>query len=452
MSVERPAAWEGDELDPRREAEAWRRRAQEALLAERQVAERFARLHAATAALSAAVTPGEVAAVIAARGDALLGVTGCAVALRDGRGSLRLAAVRAGGRAGERPHGLDPACGFPLAIAPRVREPVWVFGADAGPTAAACGLDPRAGSLVAIPLAAGEHVLGAVALAFERACDDADEEEQAFLEAFAHQGAQALDRARLYQAERAARLEAQHAAEQLRRAMEMQERLVGIVGHDLRTPLAAIRMAAGLLFRRGGLSEEQARTLARLGASAARMTSIIRDLLDFTRVRKDGTLPVEPRAIDLAELVRHAAAELQAVHPDREIVLEVPDAAPAMGDPERLVQVVSNLVGNAVQHGPPRRPVRVAVRRHEAGVAILVHNEGPPIPSALLPEIFEPFRQGVRPSDASGSVGLGLFIVRELVRAHGGRVEVESSAEAGTTFTVSLHAPPDPTGRASNDR
>jgi signal transduction histidine kinase len=450
MPLERPAAWDGgDALDPRREAEAWRRRAEAAIVAERQVADRFARLHATTAALSAAVSPGEVAAVIAGRGWALPGASGCAVALVDAVGALRLAAVRASGRPAGSPeltgHGADA----PLTTAVRERVAVWSIGPDARARAAACGLE-HATALVALPLVA-QHVLGAVALSFD-AVHDVDEEEQAFLEAFAYQCGQALERARLYQAERAARLEAQRAADAVRRAMEMQERLVGIVGHDLRTPLAAIRMATGLLFRRGGLSEEQARTLARLGASAARMTAIIRDLMDFTRVRKGGTLPVEPRAIDLAELVRHAAAELQAVHPDREIVLEVPAAAPAIGDPERLVQVLSNLVGNAVQHGPLRAPVRVAVRTRDDGVAVSVHNEGPPIPPDLLPEIFEPFRQGVRPSDASGSVGLGLFIVRELVRAHGGIVEVESSAAAGTTFTVRLLAAPDPTGRPSNDR
>jgi signal transduction histidine kinase len=223
--------------------------------------------------------------------------------------------------------------------------------------------------------------------------------------------------------------------------VELQERLVGVVGHDLRTPLAAIQMATGLLVRRGGLTEEQTRTLARLGASAARMTTIIRDLLDFTRIRNEGAIPVEPRPIDLREVARGVVAELQEIHPDREIGLEAPDAAPASGDPERLAQVISNLVGNAIQHGPPGAPVRVGVRADARALVVTVHNAGPPIAPELLPDVFEPFRQGLGAAhDANGSVGLGLFIVRELVRAHGGTAEVESTVERGTTFTIRLPA------------
>jgi signal transduction histidine kinase len=436
-----------------------RRRAEAAIAAERRISDRFARLHAASAALSAALTPGDVASVIASRGHGMPGSVGCAVALLrdadgdgdgDGDAAIALAASRGpSGRASGRPGVLPAAAELPFAGAIQARVPLFVPDREtpararaAAGGAAACELpDDAVEALAVLPLTAGGRVLGAVAIAFGQP-RDFDEEERAFLEAFVHQGSQALDRARLYEAERSARLEAQHAEEAARGAVELQERLVGVVGHDLRTPLAAIRMAVSLLFRRGGLSEDQARTLARLGASTARMTSIIRDLLDFTRVRREGAIPVVPRSVDLSEIARHAVAELASVHLEREIWLSLPESAAASGDPERLVQVVSNLVGNALQHSPPGARVELSVHADAGGVVLQVHNEGPPIRPDLLPDLFEPFRRGTGNPDPSGSIGLGLFIVRELVRAHGGRVDVASSEGAGTTFTVRLPRPP----------
>jgi signal transduction histidine kinase len=291
-------------------------------------------------------------------------------------------------------------------------------------------------ALAVLPLEAGERVLGAVGveLTEPHAFDD---EERAFLQAFAHACGQALERARLYEAEREARLEAQRAEEAARRAVEMEEQLAGIVGHDLRTPLAAITMSAAVLLRRGGLGEDQRRTLARIGASAARMARIIRDLLDFTRVRSEGAIPIHASAADLVQLAERAVAELAAAHPGSEIRLEAPEGALVEADPDRIGQVISNLVGNALQHGPRGGPVSVTVVPDGDAVALRVHNRGPAIAADLLPELFEPFRRG-HVGGEGGSLGLGLFIVREVVRAHGGTVEVASSEEEGTTFTVRL--------------
>jgi signal transduction histidine kinase len=417
-----------------------------------RIADRFARLHAASAALSAAVTAHDVAAALAARGAALPGATWCAAGFSDeARGTLVLEAGR----------GLSPA------LEVRLRE---LRVPPAGPLADAlagrralllrereacrAALPPLAGlpdgggarAIAVLPLATGERLLGALAIGFRHA-RLFDEEERAFLEAFAHQGAQALVRARLYEAERAARLEAERAGEAARRAVELQERLVGVVGHDLRTPLASVQMATALLHRRGGLTEDQARTLSRLSASAERMATIIRDLLDFSRVRKEGGIPVRRGEAELGALVRRAVAELQLVHPHREIAVSAPERAVVEGDPDRLLQVVSNLVGNALQHsGPPAR-VQVAVAAGPRAVLLAVRNGGPPIDPDLVPELFEPFRHGRRGAPGpGGSLGLGLFIVRELVRAHGGEVEV-TSEERGTTFTVRLPAPGAGAGR-----
>jgi signal transduction histidine kinase len=147
---------------------------------------------------------------------------------------------------------------------------------------------------------------------------------------------------------------------------------------------------------------------------------------------------VEVRPADLVPLVRRAVAELAAVHPAREIRLAAPDAVPVAADPDRLGQVLSNLVGNALQHSPPDARVSVEVDEIAGAVEIDVHNEGPPIRAELLGEIFEPFRRGG--AGEGGSLGLGLFIVREVVRAHGGEVTVRSTAGSGTTFTVRLPA------------
>jgi signal transduction histidine kinase len=407
-----------DERERARTADQARRRAEADAAAERRIADHFAQLHVATAALSAALTPSEVARVVAARAAALPGATGSAVGLLDARSLLEVSATCG---ASERAHGRLPsvtAAADLLSDAVRARCPVFVDGG------------------AALPLEAAGELLGAVAVAFDRVpC--LDEEERAFLQAFAHWSAQALERARLYAREREARLEAQRAEESARTAVELQERLVAVVGHDLRTPLSAIRMSAGLLARRGSLSEDQVRVVARIGASAERMTRIIHDLLDFTRVRRGGAIPLEPRRADLVDVCLRAVAELRAAHPDREIVLDLPREAWLTCDPDRVAQVVSNLVGNALEHSPSGSEIRVALTTSADGEVLVVHNGGPPIPPELTGEIFEPFRRGPHGGDA-GSVGLGLFIVRELVRAHGGTVEVRSSAEHGTTFTVRL--------------
>lgn len=433
------------------------RRAEATAAAERRIADRFARLHAATAALSAALTRTEVAAAIASRGAVLPGASGCAVALRASPGTpLVIVATR--GTAEQvlgRPDEL-PGFGHPLAGAAVGGQAIFLDG-DPAPVRGPGEPPPVEGTLralAALPLEVGAQVLGAVGVVFREAVSF-DEEERAFLGAFAHQCAQALDRARLYEAEREARLEAQRAEEAARHAVELQEQLVGIVGHDLRTPLAAIRMSAAVLFRRGGLSPEQAKTVGRIASSASRMSRIIHDLLDFTRVRNEGGIPLLRREADLASLVRRTVAEVAAVHPDREFQLDLSPAAPVYADPDRLAQVVTNLVGNAIQHGPPGVLVGVAVRREGAAVALDVHNDGSPIPDDLVGEIFEPFHRGRRGGEG-GSLGLGLFIVREIVRAHGGSVDVRSTAGEGTTFTVRLPASPHgapevSTGRAAAD-
>jgi len=218
------------------------------------------------------------------------------------------------------------------------------------------------------------------------------------------------------------------------------EHFVGIVGHDLRNPLTAILSAAQLLLRHGGLSERHARTVARIAASSERMARMIGDLLDFTRSRLGGGFPIQTRRMDLRELCESVIEELELAYPDRTIEIEPRGDAWGNWDADRMAQVISNLVGNALQHSPESGTVRVDLRDDGDRVLLETSNAGPPIPLEVLPHIFEPGRRGSpgRGRKESSGLGLGLYIVQQIVLAHGGAISVRSSAEEGTTFTVSL--------------
>ncbi|MBI2392019.1 MAG: PAS domain-containing protein [Deltaproteobacteria bacterium] len=225
-----------------------------------------------------------------------------------------------------------------------------------------------------------------------------------------------------------------------RAAAEYRELVTAIVGHDLKTPLAAISLGAQALLRTDGLDERVAGVVGRMARSAARMSEMVAQILDLTRIRHGKGLPIERRDADLGRVCCEVAGEVSAAHPEREIRCEVSGDLRGKWDTARLSQVVSNLVSNAVQHGSPSEPVRITARPSGSGdgpVVIEVHNEGAPIPEELLATIFQPFRQATGKA-TSGSLGLGLFIAESIVRAHGGSIEARSSRAGGTTFTVVL--------------
>ncbi|WP_242394466.1 sensor histidine kinase [Anaeromyxobacter oryzisoli] len=224
------------------------------------------------------------------------------------------------------------------------------------------------------------------------------------------------------------------------RAAELQQQLLAIVGHDLRTPLSAIAGSAALLARAPDLPSSRVPLAQRIVSSAGRMSRLVRDLLDFTRVRIEGHLPVSPEPVDLGALCRRVAQELQAARPGTLLFCEVEGDVTGEWDPVRLEQVVSNLLANAFHHGAPGRPVELRVAGGAGAVRITVHNEGPPIPDDVLPHIFDPFRRGDASAADQSGLGLGLHIARSLVEAHGGTIEV-ASGEGGTTFTVVLPMP-----------
>jgi signal transduction histidine kinase len=218
----------------------------------------------------------------------------------------------------------------------------------------------------------------------------------------------------------------------------VREDVVAIVSHDLRNPLNAISLSASTLIKREELDERTAKAATRIYAAADRAHRLIRDLLDFTQARVGG-IPVSLRPVVPGELARQVVEEIQSAYPERRLELRVEVEERVEADPDRLAQVMANLMGNAVQHSPADTPVRVEVREEGTGVLFVVHNEGTPIPAAQLPVLFEPFQRGREARTGSGgSLGLGLFISRQIVEAHGGRIEVRSAQGEGTTFTVWL--------------
>jgi PAS domain S-box-containing protein len=215
------------------------------------------------------------------------------------------------------------------------------------------------------------------------------------------------------------------------KAEEERERILGIVGHDLRNPLQAVMMAGALLARRD-LPEAQQRVVRRIQSSSERMGRIISELLDFARTR-NGTLPLERKPSTLRQVISQVVEELETGHPGRRIVFTTDSAGEGEWDVGRMSQLASNLIGNAIQHSPEDSPVVVALTGDRDTVALNIGNRNRGAPISDPVGIFEPFRRG----DQSTGLGLGLYIVQQIARAHGGAVTVFST-EDGTVFRVEL--------------
>ena len=221
--------------------------------------------------------------------------------------------------------------------------------------------------------------------------------------------------------------------------IKFEQQLIGIVSHDLRSPISAILMSTQLLLRRVDLDERLTKVIARIQSSAERTNRMIRDLLDFTQARLGSGLRVERGPAALEDIAWHAVEEVKLAHPDRDILFSSEEMPSGEWDADRIAQVVVNLVSNAVKYSPATSPVRIHVSRDDAHALLAVHNLGEPIPQDRLPFLFEPLQRGTQGADKTGrSIGLGLYIVDQIVRAHGGNVSARSTAENGTTFSVRL--------------
>ncbi|RKH14226.1 PAS domain-containing sensor histidine kinase [Corallococcus sp. CA047B] len=232
--------------------------------------------------------------------------------------------------------------------------------------------------------------------------------------------------------------ERRRAEETAREAAQFGERFIAIVSHDLRNPLNAIQLSVTKLLHGDALPERDRKAVSRIARSGERMARMISELLDFTRSRLGGGIPIERVPGDLRGVVRQAVDELEAAWPDRTLTFQAgPGRYDGAWDADRLLQVVSNLGGNALQYSPPDSPVRFTLTDVGEQVALEVHNSGTPIPPDVLPHLFNPFRRGGG-GNTHGGLGLGLYIVEQVVKGHGGRIEVRSRASEGTTFRALL--------------
>lgn len=217
---------------------------------------------------------------------------------------------------------------------------------------------------------------------------------------------------------------------------------LGILGHDLRTPLGAIQLGAEVLLLDDNLTAKPTMIASRLYTSAKRANKIVTDLLDFTRSQSGSGIPVHQIEVNLAEVCEGMVEEVRAYNPERQIVYDTSGNLTGSFDASRMEQVFSNMISNAVQHGSKTAPIRVGMHAEQAHAVFTVHNLGEPIAKDAIADIFNPMsRHSQYAAGEHGphsGLGLGLYIASEIVAAHKGTIVVESSAELGTTFTVEL--------------
>ncbi|MBA1275417.1 PAS domain-containing sensor histidine kinase [Stutzerimonas azotifigens] len=234
-----------------------------------------------------------------------------------------------------------------------------------------------------------------------------------------------------------AQAELSKAFEEAQRRASFAEQMVAIVSHDLKNPLTAIKMASDMLAR-GGRTTRESNVLGYITQSANRAERLIADLLDLTLARVGRGIVITPASVDLRELVGLCVDELRIAFPQAKLIHNPVQTGMARLDADRVQQLIGNLVGNSVAYGDLQRPITVTSQLENDTAFVSVHNYGPAIPASLLSGLFEPMTRGGEAESGVRSVGLGLFIVREIAKAHGGDVTVSSDEERGTLFTVSF--------------
>jgi signal transduction histidine kinase len=215
--------------------------------------------------------------------------------------------------------------------------------------------------------------------------------------------------------------------------------LLGMIGHDMRSPLQTIQTTASYLVALNA-GEKVSEAASCLILSGTRIKALLDDLVDFNRTRLGLGINIAPTNVDLASLFANELEQLRAAHPDRQLELETVGDTQGFWDGPRLQQLLDNLVLNAIKYGAPDAPVRVVVTGEETTVHFKVGNAGPPIEPSTLDRIFDPLTRGAaheRKHDADEGLGLGLYIAREIAKAHGGEIEARSD-ETETVFTVRL--------------
>jgi signal transduction histidine kinase/integral membrane sensor domain MASE1 len=408
---------------------------------ERERAAEIARsLQLVATALSAAPTPRDVARVVAEQGVRALGATGGGVVIRAADDPQQLELIGAAGY-GEAVVGawqrFPLAAAVPLSEAVREGAAVWVESSDEllRRYPALTRTPTSNGSFAAVPLVAHGQILGALSLSF-RLPRNFGEDDRRAVGAMADMCAQALERAQLYEAAEAARAAAEA-------ALKLREQFLSIASHELKTPLTALLGNAQLLQRRlerrGVANESEGRNLTAIVAQAARLDRLVAMLLDVTRI-ESGRLSLNLAPVDLGGLVRRLVDELRPTTASHRFIVEGPAGGPVvLGDDLRLEQVVLNLLQNAVKYSPAGGDVHVALTADAAFAHLSVCDSGIGIPAADLPQLFGRFyRAGNTDRENIAGMGLGLYVVREIVELHGGSVEAISEEGRGARFTVRL--------------
>jgi signal transduction histidine kinase len=422
-------------------------------------ATRTARLQAVTAALSATLTPAQVAQVVIEHGVAALGAQAAAVAELDESAStlVMLGAVGYPAEAVARFRHLPLDAHFPLAEAVRSGEPI-ILATDTErdaryPNLAELRRANGAGAMAAIPLAVeGRHV-GVLGINFPEQLVLGDEDRR-FVLALAQQCAQALDRARLYEAEQRAREEAQLQREQAEAANRAKGEFLAVMSHELRTPLNAIAGYVELLELgiRGPVTDAQREDLQRIRRSQRHLLALVNDVLNFVRLDA-GQVRYEIDDVPLAALLADVGTLVGPQLAAKQLRFEVRDAPPGHGDSDRalavradrdkVAQILLNLLSNAIKFTPVGGRITLScdLAADAATVLLRVVDDGIGIPADHLAVIFEPFVQVQRGlTRTTEGTGLGLAISRDLARAMGGELQVESTLGGGSVFTLLLPA------------
>lgn len=226
-----------------------------------------------------------------------------------------------------------------------------------------------------------------------------------------------------------------------RRVDQSRDLFLAILGHDLRNPLNSIAMSAQILPMLYSAAPDANLAVDQIATNAKVMARMISDLLDYTRTRLGAGMPVNPAPMDLQALCEQLISEFSSANPERSILMQSSGDLRGIWDSDRLRQAVSNLLGNAVQHSPATAIVTMTLRGSESKVTVRIHNGGSTIPADELLRIFDPLVRGSNSGQPAtnrpGSIGLGLYIAREIAASHGGSIDVASDAE-GTAFTINL--------------
>jgi signal transduction histidine kinase len=220
------------------------------------------------------------------------------------------------------------------------------------------------------------------------------------------------------------------------------EMFLAILGHDLRTPIGSIMMSSEFMLDTGELGEPHLELAKRISSSAIRMNQMVGALLDFTRSRLGGGIPIERAAMNMGKAVHDVVGEICAIYPARSVKVDARGSLDGEWDRARIMQVLTNLIGNALEHGAGDTGVSVEVQGDNDNVTVQIHNRGAAISAEQLRGLFNPMKKSesgaVGGNGPTGNLGLGLYIAERIVNAHKGEISVESSEEDGTTFRVRL--------------